>query len=91
MHTIKLSFPLGNRTDPNIGFLMGLGNLAVFGAVDEVGMQTFVKTEQQHFFGHSTHFCPKNGFPEMLLHPPQLSVRGVKISLAGGVAPPGCL
>ena len=45
MHTIKLSFPLGNRTDPNIGFATGLGNLAVFGAVDEVGMQTFVKMD----------------------------------------------
>ena len=37
-------------------FGTGLGNLAVLGAVDEEGMQTFVQTDQQHFFGHSTHF-----------------------------------
>ena len=74
-------------------FIFGTGFmiLAVFGAVDEVGMHTFVQIEQRHLSDHSTHFMSNMSGVFMQLNCPQLCLRVVKISLAPGPTPPGVL
>ena len=74
-------------------FIFGTGFmiLAVFGAVDEVGMHTFVQIEQRHFSDHSTHFMSNMLGVGRQPHLPQPRRRVMKISLVPAPTPPGSL